>query len=100
MWETILWFLIFGAIFYFLMRMGGCGAHGHGGHGQRDSKQSWAVRDPVCGAEGRPDEAPASAEHNGTMYYFCSEKCRELFLADPDRYATHPGRTEGEHHDH
>lgn len=33
MWSSILWFLITGAIFYWIMRMGGCGAHGHGGYG-------------------------------------------------------------------
>jgi len=32
MWQTIIWFLIFGVLFYLLMRMGGCGMHSHGGH--------------------------------------------------------------------
>ncbi|GJM15994.1 MAG: hypothetical protein DHS20C13_13210 [Thermodesulfobacteriota bacterium] len=32
MWESILWFLIFGGLFYFMMRMGGCGMHSHGGY--------------------------------------------------------------------
>lgn len=33
--EGLLWLLVFGALFYFMMRYG-CGAHmvhGHGGHG-------------------------------------------------------------------
>lgn len=33
MWESILWFLIFGGAFYLMMRMGGCGMHTHGRHG-------------------------------------------------------------------
>lgn len=34
MWSNILWFLIFGAIFYWFMRLGGCG---HGRHGAQGS---------------------------------------------------------------
>lgn len=39
MWESILWFLIFGGIFYAIMRMGGCGMHSHGGHGSHGEKE-------------------------------------------------------------
>lgn len=38
MWESILWFLIFGGLFYLIMRMGGCGMHKHGGHGNHEDK--------------------------------------------------------------
>jgi len=44
MWQTIIWFLIFGVIFYLMMRMGGCGMHSHGGHEKhgdhKDTKES------------------------------------------------------------
>jgi hypothetical protein len=38
MWESILWFLIFGGLFYFIMRMAGCGMHSHGGHGDHGNE--------------------------------------------------------------
>lgn len=43
-------------------------------------------RDPVCGMEVRPEEATATAEFQGTTYYFCSEECRARFLQNPLRY--------------
>jgi YHS domain-containing protein len=96
MLTTILWFVIIGALFFFLMRMGGCGGHGHGTHttGEhgRDTGQhapgAWTVRDPVCGAEGPAGQAVATAEHEGKVYHFCSQQCREVFLRDPQRYAS------------
>jgi Cu+-exporting ATPase len=33
-----------------------------------------------------PATAPARHEHNGTMYYFCRDHCREKFVGDPERY--------------
>lgn len=56
MWETILWFLVIGAIFYWLMRMGGCGAHGHGGHGGHSGH----------GGHDRPDAPDESQDTEGT----------------------------------
>ncbi len=41
------------------------------------------VTDPVCGMRIDPDDAVATAEHDGTRYWFCSEGCREVFVADP-----------------
>jgi Cu+-exporting ATPase len=31
-------------------------------------------------------KAAATATHEGTTYYFCSENCKAKFLQDPDRY--------------
>ena len=42
--------------------------------------------DPVCGMQVRTADAPASADHNGTTLYFCADRCREKFVADPERY--------------
>jgi len=41
------------------------------------------VIDPVCGMRIDPDDAVGTAEHGGTTYYFCSEACREAFVAEP-----------------
>jgi putative ABC transport system ATP-binding protein len=54
----------------------------------RDRKaepHSW-VRDPVCGM--RVDEwtTDAAAERDGKRYVFCSHRCLERFLAEPERY--------------
>ena len=47
--------------------------------------------DPVCDMRIRPDEAAASAEHEGHTIYFCSRGCRAEFLQDPQRYSR-PGK--------
>ena len=44
------------------------------------------VTDPVCGMRIDPDDAAATAEHEGKTYYFCSEACRDRFEADPASY--------------
>lgn len=44
------------------------------------------TRDPVCGMEVRAADAPASAEWRGLTYSFCSEQCRERFVAAPALY--------------
>jgi adenylate cyclase len=41
------------------------------------------VTDPVCGMRIDPDDAVASAEHDGTQYWFCSEACRDAFVNAP-----------------
>ena len=45
------------------------------------------VEDPVCGMRIDPDDAAATAEHEGKLYYFCSETCHEAFVANPATYA-------------
>lgn len=42
--------------------------------------------DPVCGMEVNPDSAKASAEFEGTVYYFCSKGCANKFSANPSSY--------------
>jgi YHS domain-containing protein/uncharacterized membrane protein YraQ (UPF0718 family) len=36
--------------------------------------------DPVCGMQVECANAPASATHDGTTYWFCSDRCRESFV--------------------
>jgi YHS domain-containing protein len=42
--------------------------------------------DPVCGMQVQTANAPASAVHQGHAVWFCSDRCRERFEADPARY--------------
>lgn len=44
------------------------------------SNDSEFAQDPICGMQVRKDDAPATAEVNGVMYYFCMEGCKESFL--------------------
>jgi YHS domain-containing protein/uncharacterized membrane protein YraQ (UPF0718 family) len=43
--------------------------------------------DPVCGMQLETPNAPARAEHGGRSYSFCSDRCRDRFLRDPERFA-------------
>jgi Cu+-exporting ATPase len=44
------------------------------------------VRDPVCGMSVDPHTAKHTATHAGRPYYFCSARCRERFIADPQKF--------------
>src|SRR6202034_4268761 len=45
-----------------------------------------AARDPVCGMSVDPATARHRAEHRGDDYFFCGARCRERFVAEPERY--------------
>lgn len=45
------------------------------------------VRDPVCGMELDPRQAAVTAEHEGRLYYFCSDACRTKFRQQPAVFA-------------
>ena len=45
------------------------------------------VTDPVCGMKIDDGEAAGTAEYEGRTFYFCSELCRDAFMADPASYA-------------
>lgn len=49
------------------------------------------VQCPVCGMAVDSESAPASATHDAQTYYFCSEGCRDQFLADPGSYVGNTG---------
>ena len=53
-------------------------------HAPADGK----VEDPVCGMDVDPHTAKHRATHEGHPYYFCSNGCREKFVADPLKYLT------------
>ena len=46
------------------------------------NEDSEFAQDPICGMQVRKDDAPASVEFEGTMYYFCMEGCKESFLKE------------------
>jgi Cu+-exporting ATPase len=51
-------------------------------------------RDPVCGMNVDPASARGgSHEHGGKTYHFCNPRCREKFVADPERYLEGPPAT-------
>lgn len=45
---------------------------------------------PVCGMAVDERTAP-SALYDAQTYYFCSQECREAFVADPGRYVGNTG---------
>ena len=45
-----------------------------------------SARDPVCGMQVERSSAPATARHGTETYYFCSDRCRDRFSADPGRF--------------
>jgi YHS domain-containing protein len=107
--QTLVYFLLWGAFIFFMMRFG-CGAHvmGHG-HGHRhdgagpDTSSSaggarWTPPakdiDPVCGMTVETAGAKSSV-YDGHVYYFCSQDCREKFEASPRSYTS--GATSSPH---
>jgi membrane fusion protein, copper/silver efflux system len=49
-----------------------------------------AVLDPVCGMHvdpGKAGEAGRTAAHGERRFYFCSDGCKQQFVADPSRHA-------------
>ena len=42
--------------------------------------------DPVCGMSVDRDSAPAHAEYEGQVYYFCAYGCRDEFMANPANF--------------
>ena len=46
------------------------------------------VTDPVCGMQVDPATSKHHAQHAGDEYHFCSARCRERFIADPQKFLT------------
>ena len=61
-------------------------AHGPGGHGHAATAGAELVKDPVCGMDVDPATAEHRADYKGQTYYFCSGRCRERFVAEPERF--------------
>lgn len=95
--QTLLYFLLFGALFFLMMRIG-CGRHvmGHGGRihgGPGGDDRSVArhppdeIKGPVCGMTVKTAEAKSSV-YEGRPYFFCSPAGRDTFEPSPAHYAT------------
>lgn len=107
--EGLLWFLIIGALFFFMMRVG-CGGHkgqghghGHGcggGHASHTGHEGGGVnaleeqKDPVCGMTVSPEQG-YSKMHQGKPYRFCSRDCLDKFEAEPAKYVQAAGDKKG-----
>lgn len=96
--KSIGWFLLWGGLFFAMMRYG-CGAHvtgGHRHHGEGEPAPGGKARDPVCGMEVDPRTAVAYP-HRGQTFYFCSATCRDRFATAPEGFlrTSMPG---GSHH--
>jgi Cu+-exporting ATPase len=59
--------------------------HHHHDHAHGLNGDQMAV-DPVCGMKLDPHTAKHRADYHGHTYYFCNPKCREKFVADPEKY--------------
>ncbi|NOX25584.1 MAG: YHS domain-containing protein [Deltaproteobacteria bacterium] len=103
---TLIWIVLIGGAIFMMMRKGGggcCGGgHDHGGHdhsggGQTSEhdgggmdhheghkEQIVELKDPVCGMTVK--DSSIAHEHEGTSYSFCSEHCREKFVANPAEF--------------
>mgnify|MGYP003571142577 CR=1 FL=1 len=91
--ETLIYFGLWAAVIFFMMRFG-CGVHimGSHSHGSRRNESEslrWEApeqdKDPVCGRMIRTKTAKSSV-HDGSVFYFCSRECREIFEAAPELY--------------
>jgi Cu+-exporting ATPase len=60
--------------------------HAHAQHHSSIEQSAASARDPVCGMSVDPANAEHFAEHAGTIYHFCSARCREEFVAAPASY--------------
>ncbi len=44
------------------------------------------VKDPVCGMIKPKSQMKVQAVHKGTVYYFCSEGDKNMFVAHPEHW--------------
>jgi YHS domain-containing protein len=92
--EQIIYFLFWGALFYFMMRFCcGPGMMGHGKgheHGGKTEMKGLGPFDPVCGMD-VSDRTPLTTQFEGKTYYFCSTVCKNVFEKEPHKYVTGAG---------
>lgn len=100
--STILLAIIIGALFFLMMKRGGCcgimGHGGHGGHGPGGGQgghpghggvsgggSSQMIKDPVCGMF-VDSQTSISSRHMGKTFHFCSAACKGNFDKEPMKY--------------
>jgi Cu+-exporting ATPase len=60
-----------------------------GNHAAHGAAEAAAETDPVCSMSVDAAEAKQAkrlSEFKGKTYYFCSDRCKKLFDADPEKY--------------
>ena len=102
--RPLLSILIWGALFFFMMRFG-CGAHMMGGHGHEHQgghgDTEGQIKDPVCGMTVDRGKSTAASGYRGKTYHFCSVTCRDKFEQAPEKYLAalpQAGQQQGGHH--
>jgi P-type Cu+ transporter len=58
----------------------------NGSHQQSESATPGTAIDPVCGMAVQIEGAKHRADHEGAQHYFCSSRCKDKFLSDPELY--------------
>ena len=52
----------------------------------KDQSQAKTAKDVVCGMSVKVADAKYMSDHQGTVFYFCSETCKKKFDQDPAKY--------------
>jgi P-type Cu+ transporter len=62
--------------------------HEHHHHDEHAAERAEAqvVKDPVCGMDVDPTTADLKHTHGGKTYYFCAQRCLDLFRANPSEF--------------
>jgi len=62
--------------------------HNHSHHSSHapSSADEATVKDPVCGMKVALDAGKPTFEHDSEIYHFCSEKCHDKFVGDPEHF--------------
>ena len=70
-----------------------CGGDHAPGEATQGGTNTLTVLDPVCGMSVEPGPDRPHYSHAGTTYYFCSQKCHDKFVADPDHFLSGAHKT-------
>jgi YHS domain-containing protein len=71
--------------------------HAHHDHHNRGHDGEPRVKDPICGMDVDLTTSKHRAKHGGQTFHFCSARCHDKFVAEPERYlkpATKPAPLE------
>src|ERR1700689_5106530 len=55
-------------------------------HPAHSQSEALTATDPVCGMQVEPATTPHRYAHGGHTSYFCCARCRNKFIADPEKY--------------
>ena|SRR6516165_4065707 len=80
---TLLFFIAIAGLIFLMMRFGLGRRRGH--LGSAPSFPPDTAFDPVCRMSVGTSWAKSTV-YQGRTYYFCTDKCREAFEAEPERY--------------